>query len=289
MKRHILYVSLIFSGLFLSSSCEDLVTEVDLPDYEPKLVMTSFISPETNSITVMLGETMPVFGPQSTAIQNPSFPDATVILKGPKDQSQIPWSEEHYTFYLEVLGWELQADEEYELTATLTDGRTIRGKCRIPAEMNTSLEITDIETIHQDFESRYIIQFRFTDLPGEGHFYRVGGYAHYQFDQGGKETYSNRLYLSRGSEYISDTEKDGTTMSFRIEANIWGGENLQIELFLMTTDEAYYRYHSTLDNYYGDDPFSEPTLIYSNMEDGLGIFSAYRSHHILIDLDDPKP
>jgi hypothetical protein len=278
------------AAILTFSSCEDLVTEVELPEYESKLVLTSFISPEGKSIKVNLGESVAVFGPQSSAIQNPAIPGATVILKGPQHQIQIPWSEERYAYYLDSLSWDMQANTEYELTAILPDGRSIEGKCSIPADLNTSLEITDIEVgSGVEFGQAYIIQFTITDLPGEGHYYRVGGYMHYTYDQGSEETYSMPLYLSRGSEYISDIEKDGSTMSFRIDADIFWGEDQMLELFLLTTDEAYYRYHNTLNNYWGDDPFSEPTLIYSNIENGLGVFAAYRSYHILIDLEDYKP
>jgi hypothetical protein len=290
MKRYKAILAIGLAATLAFSSCEDLVTEVELPEYEPKLVLTSFISPEGKSIRVNLGESFAVFGPQNSGIENPAIMGATVILKGPQHQSQIPWSEEQYAYYLDSLPWDIQANTEYELSATLPDGRSIEGKCSIPADLNTSLEITDIELgSGGEFGQAYIVQFRITDLPGEGHFYRVGGYMHYKWDEGNDETYTMPLYLSRGDEYISDVGKDGSTMSFRVDADMFGGEAQKLELFLLTTDEAYYRYHNTLDNYWGDDPFSEPTLIYSNIEDGLGVFAAYRSYHILIDLENNKP
>jgi hypothetical protein len=51
----------------------------------------------------------------------------------------------------------------------------------------------------------------------------------------------------------------------------------QIYINLEKVDETYYRYHNALSHYQGVDLFTEPTLVYSNVENGLGVFCSYHS------------
>jgi hypothetical protein len=45
---------------------------------------------------------------------------------------------------------------------------------------------------------------------------------------------------------------------------------------LLNTEKSYYQYHKSLHNYNDSEiPFSEPTLLYTNIEGGLGIFTSY--------------
>ncbi|MFQ5636990.1 MAG: DUF4249 family protein [bacterium] len=55
-----------------------------------------------------------------------------------------------------------------------------------------------------------------------------------------------------------------------------------IEMFivvLLTTSESYYNFHKSVDqqNATEDNPFAEPVPIYTNIENGLGVFAGYSS------------
>jgi hypothetical protein len=41
-------------------------------------------------------------------------------------------------------------------------------------------------------------------------------------------------------------------------------------------------FHQSIFNYTGDDPFSEPTQIYTNVTNGLGVFAAANAERIQI-------
>jgi hypothetical protein len=63
---------------------------------------------------------------------------------------------------------------------------------------------------------------------------------------------------------------------------------IAIRAYLLSTDEAYFRYHRTLNQQRkssADDPFSEPVLIYSNLTGGLGVFAAFNRTEVRIELN----
>jgi hypothetical protein len=44
----------------------------------------------------------------------------------------------------------------------------------------------------------------------------------------------------------------------------------------METDADYYKYHTSLNSYSGtDEPFTEFSPVYSNVEGGFGVFASY--------------
>ena len=48
-----------------------------------------------------------------------------------------------------------------------------------------------------------------------------------------------------------------------------------IYLQLLNTDISYYEFHRSLRQQRGDTPFTEPSLVYTNVEGGLGVFAGY--------------
>jgi hypothetical protein len=49
-----------------------------------------------------------------------------------------------------------------------------------------------------------------------------------------------------------------------------------LKIYLYNTEESYYRYHTSLDNYNdGENPFTEVTPVYSNVTGGLGVFTSF--------------
>jgi hypothetical protein len=66
----------------LTVACEKIVTNVDLPDYEAKLVVQCFLSPENENIEVFVSESVPIFSTTQPGSTN-SIINATVRLEGP--------------------------------------------------------------------------------------------------------------------------------------------------------------------------------------------------------------
>jgi hypothetical protein len=49
-----------------------------------------------------------------------------------------------------------------------------------------------------------------------------------------------------------------------------------IKIYLLNTEKSYYLYQKSLEDYKsGEDPFTEVTPVYSNIDGGLGIFTSF--------------
>ncbi|NEN22158.1 DUF4249 domain-containing protein [Cryomorpha ignava] len=85
------------------------------------------------------------------------------------------------------------------------------------------------------------------------------------------------LYYSSGLSY-SDALFNGKSQTFRIlvESNYYG-DNGNLELHLKSSSEAYYSYARTLEKYFytEGDPFAQPVQVFSNIENGFGIWAGY--------------
>lgn len=262
-------------------SCEDLVTEVDIPDYDSKLVVQSFLSPDEPYINVTVTESIPVFTGTSTNYYPEPLLGAEIYIRGEGKDVYVPFSEEDNLYKVNTGLLDPKPGETYRIDVTDSDGREVSGSCTIPNKLNTSLEVTDVSVAPGMYSNDYDVTFKFTDTPGEGDHYRVYAMAKIQ-DNPDTPPYMVRMYLEKGENYISDENKDGNTFSFRGKIYAYDGLK-EVEVLLLTTDENYYIYHKSLENNYGDDPFTEPTLVYSNIEGGLGIFSGFRTHRVVFD------
>lgn len=81
-----------------------------------------------------------------------------------------------------------------------------------------------------------------------------------------------------GSILFADHVFNGKTQTLRIAINLNDYyEFTGIELSLKSCSEAYYKYFKSLETYFGveGNPFAEPVQVYTNIENGLGIWGGY--------------
>ena len=85
---------------------------------------------------------------------------------------------------------------------------------------------------------------------------------------------------------MNDRDADGRTWQLETDA-IFDFEEIRdngtlkyYDMYLFTTDRAYYEYHKSLYNYQRNNSFTDPVKLYSNVSGGLGIFGAYRLYTV---------
>lgn len=90
------------------------------------------------------------------------------------------------------------------------------------------------------------------------------------------------LAFDEGSYYASslafcDNLFDGKSQKFRVRLSFYMDGITDIEMVLKSCSEAYYRYKRSIENYRNadGDPFSQPVQVYTNIENGLGIWAGY--------------
>jgi len=146
-----------------------------------------------------------------------------------------------------------------ELTATST----------IPAKPLFDLKYLGIKTIdHGDYEEQYA-KFEFKCLSNEPiNYYRINMIS---YSRQGIHIISNAMYLGDNEFLKMEPNSTKVISSYFSEYNTTDS----IRYYIINCSEEYYKYHMSVKNYQGDDFFVEPSLIYNNVENGLGNFSSF--------------
>ena len=274
MKNLLNSILLISGMMVLFTSCESMLSDVDAPVSDPKLVVTGFLSPNVDTISIMVRKSRPLYVP-STGYSDP-FPfvsNATVTISDGMNSLNIPYNIPNGNYLFRAEDMPVVPGKTYTLIVTTPEGYNATSHCTVPAENAPVVEITSIDTINQGGTIAKKVSLRFRDLPGSGHFYRLSVGAFYKYDYN-TEAYFSEVGLERGLNYVSDKNKDGEYFTFRTtEIYAYNSTNDSLYISLLVTDENYYNYHRSFNSNDGDNPFSEPSPVYSNIEGGLGVFA----------------
>ncbi|MBK9356334.1 MAG: DUF4249 domain-containing protein [Bacteroidales bacterium] len=286
MKKHNLTIFLITGLQIILGACDSMISEVDAPDSDPKLVVTAFLSPDDDSVSVSVFKSRPLYVPSPG--WDSSFPpvnNATVTLSDGLNSVIIPFSPASGTYRAPSSTMPVLAGKSYSLTVTTPDGYDVSSSCTIPAGTVPEIEITGIDTINQYGSTSVKVSLRFRDLTGPGNFYRIAAGTMY----GSEFPYDNYFSESgfeRGEPYISDKNKDGEYFTFKT-GEIYTGNSPENILYisLMLTEESYFNYHRSTGSGFGsEDFFAEPTPVFTNINGGLGVFAGVNGQIMEINL-----
>lgn len=282
------------------TACE-LIIEPDLPGHTPRLVVKAFFTSDTRwtaSISRSIGILEPNPGRERLVT------DATVqlLLDGQViDRLHFFSSERVYASQTH-----LAVDKSYTIRVTAPGFDTVHASDSIPEPVPTSVVSYRIESGDQvDGEygtiaiTEFIIKLKIQDPPGEQNHYQILAFAPDRSGRFGLRISTrdpsiiadNRIEDSVlegvepfvGSEpFFKDALFDGESHEVEISS-----PNYQVEVSperriwvqVRHISEAYYKHlrsallHKTTD----DNPFAEPVRMYSNVENGYGIFAGYSS------------
>ena len=278
MKNNPIYIStiLIVSLLFFSA-CEKPISGVKLPHIPERLVITSFISPQDTMIRVKVFHSFPL-GKTRSNDDNGEVLNATVLLSNDIKEVSLLYDINELSYVIDTDLFPVEAGKTYYLKVSTPDGKKVSANCTVPLFKNESQDIAEVINSgippNNVSMNEYKIKINFKDIAGEKNTYRVYGF--YEVDNSGSQ-FDNEI-IFKDNIYINDQGLDGNL--FTIRGSFFKPENTEarITLQLINSDMPYYLYHTSLQKYNSDDnPFSEPTLIYVNIEGGLGIFCAYNS------------
>ncbi|HPF64966.1 DUF4249 domain-containing protein [Lentimicrobium sp.] len=277
MKINIIRLILITVASLHITACEDMISEVDVPESDPKIVVFSVISPQDEFITVKVYKSRALYSltPQHSWEESfPVIPDATVRISNGVDWLQLPYNAETRSYRIASESMPVQASQTYYLDIKAPGGYSAEASCTVPAGTPPDIEITATEYVENFGEQSAMVSFRFKDIPGNGHFYRVIPGTYFSDEYYGDDFFSESG-LSRGESVFSDKNREGAFFNFRT-SEIYKGNNPDNRLLIWSsvTDEDYYNYHHSVMSFQGDNPFSEPSPVFTNIDGGLGIFAA---------------
>jgi hypothetical protein len=279
----IFFVAVCFS--FTLTSCERNA-DVDLPNVDSKLALSCFISPQDTIIRAYVTRSIPVFELGSSGAPHQAVANATVTLYDASGSVQLTFNPLLELYEIPAASFPIVAGQTYRITVALSGYPTIEASTRIPLSVPADFSATaDLIIDSLTFPGFPMVEadidHQFTDLPGDDNYYLINAVLNVN------DTFNGiiRNYeLARS--IISDNNADGEVIRGNLRTGINASGNLNnLTLWLTSGTYDYYEFHRTiLSGNNGGDPFSEPTLVYSNVKNGFGIFAGCNSTSFIIPL-----
>lgn len=270
-----------FSAMALFSSCET-DADIPLPEVDPKIVINCFIGDELTVVKAAVFKSKPVFSdedgnyPYSSNVEE----DMYVVISNGSISAELVFnpSTEFYEVGTDV--FPLVPGVNYTLTVTAPDGETVKATTTIPSNspivQSSSYEVEQISNDFFGEQTRVTIKQTLTDPSSSFDYYRFYYVLQDQF--------MTSTYVSE--DYADDNSLDGNLLYNEHEMTAYYGSDnpiTSIKAFVIRGSEEYYRFHKTVYNQSPDDPFSEPSIVYTNVEGGLGVFAGYRQVEVIIE------
>jgi len=261
--------------IMIFASCDKEVDNIGYPKYNQKIVISGFLSPDNKVNKILISENLSLYGnrflPQPMGTLTATISDGTNEMSLDSAQFMNGFTSSDYPII---------EGKTYTITVKTDKGLAAEASCTVPLKRNLSLEIDTTLTVNYnpDYGSYTYINadIYFTDTQGTDNYYMF-----YCEQVSYSLTWSVPMVFEiSGAEnaYFTDTGKDGARFKMTLQPVGVGsdGDSSFLKVYLLNTDKAYYDYKKSLDNYNsGDDPFTEPSPVYTNVTGGLGIFAAY--------------
>jgi hypothetical protein len=302
MKRSILYICAGFWLLF--SACER-EARIDLGAFETEIVVLANFS-NADTLEVVVGKSQSVISQSSPKYVSDAlvelYVDGFYTDQLSFESSPIPQIPGYYLSKKVVP----EPGAHYRLVVEVPGFDPVEGACSMPfpVELDEGFTSALLETELIDAENALAtirIAVKVLDLPGVSNFYHLNFYQEgfdFQIDEDGDtlktsffslplvmESDDDQIPLipyieSRGVLFSDEAlEKNRGELSFtstfqyrHIDQLL---DDLQIEL--RSVSPEYFNYHRSLARQYqaSPDPFSEPVILYSNIEGGQGVFAGF--------------
>ncbi len=277
-------------SLLLITSCSKDVENLKLPDFEAKLLLSAFVSPDLsenvlniNCHTNNFGKYIPPEPPGKVTVQLSDEIREFIIDTALHESSQNK---------IHILGMPLTYGNKAYIKIITDRGLIAEAQCRVPVkrdfhiEVDTTREIIFEPPFHPSFppvrHSKLSIKVSANDFPGEDNYYRllISGKS---FGSPG----SNELLAdyNLGDNVFSDKSRDGKKINLRTinckavaADSLFNADSSFLYIYLLNTNKDYYDFHKSLITSWDageGNPFSEPAPLHSNVSNGIGIFAAY--------------
>ena len=268
-------------AILVLNSCEQDAKNVDLPYEPPRLVIHAFITPG-DSIKLTVTSSAPIYNTINSQIK--PINDATVLIyideNNPLQLTNI--GEGVYMGSQDEL--EVVAGNTYKVKVTRNGYDQVTSECVVIDEPKFEISVTNIQIgIGQWGDSTATITSKIKAIgTSDNIYYRVIPYGIIEQD-GYKD--SNELYsYNYESQYLKLNANDEITFKYETYFTSYYKFN-KIRFVVLKPDDHYYKYHHSLENYNGDDFFSEPSIIYTNIKNGYGVFCSYNRKDTVITLN----
>lgn len=275
--RNILFALL--SGSLFLFSCESMVTNVDIKQSDPKLVINSFLSPDEDVVIVSVSETSPLFDTVDDNWEVPYLDNADVFISNGTLTKQLSYDAQLRHYFISSTEFPVVVGGTYTVKVKMADKREAEGVTTVPAMTAHNIRLESVSKVTNDNFTENIFKFRFDDPAAEKNYYRVMATIVWESISFPGDTFVEALYQDGRSELLDDVNFNGSSyvLTFKGYDNSAGYQLKSVYAHFLTTDPAYYHYHRSLESYSnsGGNPFAEPVVVYSNIDKGRGVVASY--------------
>lgn len=276
----------------LLMSCDALSTIEEREVFSVKTPCVEiFLCPQDTVITAKVWGTNPTVGTGSK-ISNPIVSNATIILTNEMNQLiELKWNKSLSNYTASAKGFDVIAGQRYEMKLTTPQGDNLTAFCVIPPQIDKQgikLVKTKVEPSPFSDGTEYFIQWK--DFPNQKNYYSAfiltyletslpqvvrleGGGAAYGIEDDKVE--NGEVKTSQSWQLIGkQTGSNGPYQYVRYQT-----------LLVCHTDENYAKFHKSLEEIKrnNDNPFAEPSRLYSNVKGGFGVFAGYNRTECKVD------
>ena len=272
------------------------VVDFDIPQNKPKVVVNALFSPDSvwriqisRSNSILDNRLGSFFDPVGDAV-------VTILDQNNQFVESITGFSDKYFRYSYKGKTKPLPGQSYTIQVDVKDEPNIKALNKVPTlapitsvEIDSSRFISDREPIEMDIT--------FKDPGGEKNYYtvKVIGDSYYIPN---KDTVwvTREIYVvlvdpslneefKESDRFINDNLFNGKNYNLHLKLfsqPYWGPQSpvtVHARVILVSISEEYYKYFTTknLQDYTNGDPFAQPVQVFSNVENGLGIFAGYSS------------
>ncbi len=269
----------------IMSSCEGMVTNVDLPGFKEKLVVECFLNPDDTATYIKAATNKNIFGELKD--YDPVGILSGTISDGTKEISLPAWSSGLYFSHTEM---PIEQGKSYTLKVSSNKGFLTESSCTIPVRGKYLLEY---DTAHFSVIREPSADYYGDDYVERQDYARIDLYltdnsdvANYYTVALKQETYNNTngdeypyAYIgSMAQGFYSNGTGTGKILLSSLEYNLTYNDaidSVYVTYYLIATDEEYHAYETSFRHYDEGEIFTEVSPLYSNIEGGLGILASY--------------
>lgn len=284
MKKNVLifYCYVVIIGL--QSCTKDI--DVKLPNSEPKLVVSSFISPQDSLIQVAVSLSQPLYNNPNVSNKYNPLLNAIVTINNGTNSYNLTYDSNLERYIIDSFQLKITEGLTYYLSVNTFDGKYADANTKIPFANKTLIYTITNDPVQQN---QYTLHGTWHDASSAIDYYEFDvRYTWYGLFSGTGSAYGSftdtiKQWGGNKQEYINDTENQGGVFSRDLVFKYRTGKNDTVFAMLTTVSKEYTNYYEKLDHVsVSGSPFYEPVQMYTNISGGLGIFAGFNQYKLRV-------
>ena len=268
----------LFFLIIVSSGCEKDIDLKNTPAFVSRLFIAGFLSPSDTISLISVSANQHLYGDLDKINRTGKL---TASISDGNKEIMLSIAEDYMYFRSEQMN--ILPGNTYRLKVKSDNGMDATAECTIPVpgELKASL---DTFSIYKEVNGYEFLQFKtmfhLTNQSDTEYFYRIiaktTSFKKYSSNET-SSVYDNTIWMKKQLYTYKEADTENTlNIPFELNYDSHYYDSIFLKVYVIKSEKSYYLYHKSLEDYNdGENPFAEPTPVYSNVEGGLGIFTSY--------------